>query len=318
MWLDHGLYRIFLIIKAKLTKSELALVDEGDPDGIVSGALFKMRFPRGVVVTAYPPEIKSNYLIRAIRWDFVADLPCPGKARLRADHHLSNTPCAAVEFYDPNAPASALLALKALGLEENPTASKLVSLAVETDTAQITSQEAMDLEAAVKGADFKGKLHLIEVLAKKGVDALNDEKVKEYIERYRKNKSRTEEFAALLQPPPKEVIVFFKKDYKLSYRYLTILLEKSGADFTFILVPKGLFRYRVYAGAKPESSYNAASIVEPLGGGGHKFAAGATFRSISSANALKKVLPLLKQALGRDSIDIIVVEDDGLKKTTLS
>lgn len=317
MWLYMQLYKAFLILKAKILHRKLALVDEGDPDGIVSGALFKMKYPPSIVVPAYPGEIKKNPLIKGTYWDFVADLPCPGKARVRADHHLTNTPCAEREFYDPGAPAAALMALKALQLEDDPKASKLVSLAVETDTANITSPEAMELEAAVKGADYKGKLYIIQLLAERGVEALSDDRIKSYIERYRKSQSRTEEFSSNFKSPPREAILLFKEDKGLSYRYLTILLERAGAELTFILVPKGFFKYRVYAGAKPDSSYNAARLVTPLGGGGHRFAAGATFHALSFERAVEKVLPILKKELGRESIDAIIVEGSCLKKIAL-
>ncbi|PLJ78072.1 DHH family phosphoesterase [Infirmifilum sp. SLHALR2] len=312
-----SLLKTYLVLKAVLQGRKLALVDEGDPDGIVSGALFKMKHPDGVVVLAYPGEVQRSMLIRSVKWYFVADLPCPGKAVLRADHHLTNPPCAEKEFYDPNAPASAVLALKALGLDGDPLASKLASLAVETDTANIVSQEAMDLEAAVKGADYSGKLYLIDLLASKGLDALNDERIRGFIERYGRNRGKTEEVAKSLSPPPREAVVVFEGDEGLSYRYLTILLERAGAEFTFVLVPKGLFKYRVYAGANPSSRYNAASVAAKLGGGGHRFAAGATFRALSLRRALNKVAPILKEELRSDKLEVIIVRKGGTHREVL-
>lgn len=309
------LYKLYLILQAKMSGRELALVDEGDPDGIVSGALFKMRYPNGVVLLAYPSEAQRSLLIRSVRWDFVADLPCPGKVKLRADHHLTNSPCGEREFYDPQAPASAVLALKALELDGDHVARRLVELAVETDTANIVSQEAWDLEAAVRGADYRGKLYLVELLARRGLEALKDEKVRDFIERYTRRRSRTEEYAKLLEPVPREAIVVFERDVGISYRYLTILLERAGAEFTFILVPKGLFRYRVYAGAKPDSTYNAAAVALALGGGGHKYAAGASFTAIGLGGALKKAISLLKAELGRDSLEVAFVGSGVVRRT---
>lgn len=317
MWLHTELYKAYTIFRAKLEGRELALVDEGDPDGIVSGALFKIRYPKGIVVLAYPSQVRKHPLIRRVTWDFVADLPCPGKARLRADHHLTNPPCAEKEFYDPEAPAAAVMALKALGLENDGKAAELVRYAIETDTAKITSTEAMELEAAVKGADYKGRLYIIERLAERGIEALKDEKIKVFIDRFSKNKSRTEEVAKLLQPPPREAVLVFKEDMGLSYRYLTILLERAGSEFTFLLVPKGLFKYRVYAGANPDSRYSATNVTTPLGGGGHRYAAGASFRAVSLGKALRKVLPLLKKELGDKPIEVIFIEGGRISKAQM-
>ncbi|QOJ79419.1 Fis family transcriptional regulator [Infirmifilum lucidum] len=311
------LYKLYLIARAKLEGRRIALVDEGDPDGIVSGALFRMKYPDGVVVLAYPTEAQKSVLIRSVKWDFVADLPCPGRAVLRADHHLTNPPCAEREFYDPSAPASAVLALKALELDGNAAASKLASLAVETDTANIVSQEAMELEAAVKGADYRGKLYLIALLAARGLEALKDERIRGFIERYGKSRGKTEEVAKALSPPPREAIVIFTRDERIAYRYLTILLEKAGAEFTFVLVPKGFFKYRVYVGARPSSKYNAASIASRLGGGGHKYAAGATFRALGIKGALEKVLPVLKEELNSNEIEAVVVSNGNMRKSIL-
>jgi hypothetical protein len=134
----------------------------------VSAALFKRRYPDAFVVLAHPSSVQRNPLYRLVTWDFVADLPCPGRVKVYADHHVTNKPCAEKSFHDPRAPAAALLALEALGLSEDLEARRLAELAVETDTANITSEEAELLEAAVKGAGYVEKLKLVEELARKG------------------------------------------------------------------------------------------------------------------------------------------------------
>lgn len=308
MSLYVSLYRAYQIARALIEKRPLALSDAGDVDGVVSATLFKISKPSAEIVLAHPTDVARSPILRRVYWDFVADLPCPGKAKLRADHHVTNTPCADEEYYDPSAPASALLAYKALSLEGNATATRLVELAVETDTANIKSREALLLDSAVKGAGYRGKLYLVRLLAEKGLDALNDEKVKEWIARHEEVRLRTESLAEKI-PVEEVTVVAFRKRLKLSYRYLTILLERRGAKFTLVLVPRGLFKYRVYAGAQPESSYDASTVAFRLGGGGHKFAAGALFRATSLRQALEKALEAAKTGAGVDPQKVVVVSD---------
>jgi len=73
---------------AKLRGRPIALCDVGDVDGLASAALFKKRHPEGVVILVGPSDVKK-WWVRAFTWDFVADLPCPGKAKVRADHHVT-------------------------------------------------------------------------------------------------------------------------------------------------------------------------------------------------------------------------------------
>jgi hypothetical protein len=305
-----SIYRTLQILTAQIKKKPLALSDAGDVDGIVSATLFKISKPNAEIVLAHPQDVLRSPILRRVYWDFVADLPCPGKARLRADHHVTNSPCADEEFYDPSAPASAFLAMKALSLDNNPLAVTLVNLAVETDTADIRSQEALLLDAAVKGAGYRGKLRLVELLAREGLEALKREEVREWISRHEEMRKRTEKIAEKI-PVEKVTIVAFKKDLGIAYRYLTILLERRGAEFTLVIVPRGLFKFRLYAGAQPSSSYDASVIASSLGGGGHKYAAGALFNATSLEKALKRVLSVARThyVIGDDAIYVANEED---------
>lgn len=308
MTLWRSLLRLAYIVYGIVSQRPLALSDINDVDGITSAALFKRKYPQGVVVLAYPPEVKNSPLLKRVRWEFVADLPCPGKVRIRADHHETNKPCAEQEFYDPSAPASALLALKGLGLEGDEISEQLVKIAIETDTARIETEEAMLLDAAVKGAGYLGKLYLVENLAMRGLDVLNDDRVKRWIERYNEVKRRTEEMAQAL-PVYDETLVIFEKDLHLAYRYLSILLERRGAKFTFIIVPKPFFMFRIYAGAREESPFDSSIIARRLGGGGHRYAAGASFRFFPRSKGLEMTIRELKDFMNRDRLRFIVVHD---------
>jgi len=304
------IYRVGQILYGLAAGKPMGLSDMNDVDGITSAALFKRTRPDAVVVLAYPPEVKKGVLIRRVYWDFVADLPCPGKARFRADHHETNKPCADKEYYDPEAPASALLAMRGLGLEGDPVAEALVKVAVETDTARIESREAELLDAAVKGAGYRGRLYLVERLAREGLKVIDDPRVQGWIERHMEVKRRTEEMAQRL-PVRKEEYVLFEKDLGLSYRYLSILLERRGAEFTFIVVPKPFFSYRIYAGARSESQRDAAVIARRLGGGGHKYAAGALVRAFPRSRALRLIVEELRGYTGYEKIPFIVVDGRG-------
>ena len=305
--LIRSVYRSAQILYGVASHRPMALSDMNDVDGIASAALYKRKVPEAVVVLAYPPEVRGSPLIRAVRWDFVADLPCPGKARMRADHHETNKPCAEREFYDPDAPASALLAYRGLGLEGDPVAEALVKVAVETDTARIESREAELLDAAVKGTGYRGRLFLVDRLAREGLAVLDDPRVQGWIERHMEVKRRTEEMAGRI-PLRRDLLVLFRRDLGLSYRYLSILLERRGAEFTFIVVPKPFWAYRVYAGARQESRWDAAVIARRLGGGGHRYAAGAFVRAFPRGRALERIVSELKSYMGAERLEFVVVE----------
>lgn len=307
MWED--LLNLLVVLKARLQRRRLGLADAGDPDGVVSAALFRRRYPGAVVVLAHPSSVQRSWLYRAVRWDFVADLPCPGKVRIYADHHETNTPCGEVNFHDPEAPAAALLALQALELEGDPVAKRLAELAVETDSASIVSAEAEALEAAVKGAKHIERMKLVEKLSEKGVEALKEEPALRGIRRHVKRKRKTEEFAARLET--REVmILLFRRDIGLSYRYLTILLERKGARFVAVVVPRRLLTHRVYLGAERGSGYDVSVLAKLLGGGGHSYAAGALIRALTPERAWSKLLSEAKELYKLDSVRAFVVDKE--------
>ncbi len=286
---------------AKVKGRKLALTHEEDADGIVSGALYLRVYPDAVLILARPQEMNRAAFnwFRFFMWDYVADLPCPGKARLRADHHKTNTPCAEIEYYDPEAPSAATLALKALKLENDPEMVRLVELTKQTDTANIVDDDAWDLNDAVKGANYEGRLWLAYELAKRGLKALRDERVKSWIRKNRRRRELTEKIAAMIDV--KEVtLIEFEKNLDISYRGLCTILEKRGAKFVAVIVPKE-GAYRPYFGASRESSYDAAVVASQLGGGGHKVAAGARVK------AKEEIYKALKSYLGLEKLEFTVV-----------
>lgn len=309
-----SVYRVLSICNALIARKPLALCDISDLDGIVCAALFKMRHRRGVVVLASPSDVRNSRVLRAVEWAFVADLPCPGKAALRADHHASNAPCAKEEFYDPRAPAAAVLALKALGLEGFRQAERLVELAVETDTARLESSEALALNDAVKGAGYRGKLKLAEMLSTMELErVLSSREVKKWIERYSKVRLATEKLASEL-PVVERFVAVFEKDMRISYRYLSILMERKGAKFTAIIVPKGFFLTRVYLGSL-DQAYDVSKLAEKLGGGGHPFAAGASIRGYPVRENVKRVLKEIAAFTEQKELEVYVVGEQGFKLT---
>jgi len=301
------------ILKAHLLRRPLALCDIGDLDGIACAALFKIRFPEGVVVLASPADVRRSWLLRRVSWTFVGDLPCPGRVLVRADHHASNAPCALQEFYDPSAPASAVLAARALDLCNDERAKKLVDLAVETDTANITSPEALELNDAVKGSSYRGKLRLIELLATSSLErVLSDPEVRAAIERYRGVRRATEELSERL-PPREFFVALFERDLGLSYRYLCILMERRGSKVTIVVVPKGLATVRVYLGSSSRD-HDVSRLATRLGGGGHPYAAGATVRGLRRSRVIEGILREASNFLGLSELSVIVVKEGGIEE----
>ncbi|WP_069807275.1 Fis family transcriptional regulator [Vulcanisaeta thermophila] len=310
--------RFLTLALAKLSNRPVALCDSGDVDGITSAALFLRKYPRGVVILAAPSEIYRSFWIRSVFWNFVADLPCPGKALIRADHHRTNKPCAKVEFYDPEAPCSALMALRALNLEGDPVANDLVKVAIETDTANITSREAEELDLAVRFASYGEKLYIVRNLAVNGLRALGDAKIRELVERGLRAKNRMLEIASKL-PINDVVTIYSPLNLGISYRQLTIELQRRGARMVNILLRLGRRTYRYYCGADKDGPYDCTQVATKLGGGGHKYASGAQYK-VSIFNpgmGLTLFINTLKSYLNTKELNVVILNSNGSISTTL-
>ncbi len=302
------------ILGAKICRRPIALCDIGDVDGIVSASLFLMKYPNGVVILRAPAQVQKSRWLRRFSWDFVADLPCPpgSKVRMRADHHKTNTPCADIECYDPDAPCAALLAAKLLGLENNEKVHKLVSIAIETDTANIVSKEAKLLDLAVRYSNYSTKLKIAKYLAWRELEELfKDYDISEAIRIGLEAEAIMDSIVRTL--PSREIMTIFfpkSKDFKISYRQLSIKIQKEkNTKFVNILVRRGFRTYRLYCGADKNSEYDCTHIAKILGGGGHKFAAGAQYRSsiFKPLEGFKRFINILKEYLRVSKIDVYIV-----------
>ncbi|MEL9991429.1 MAG: Fis family transcriptional regulator [Thermoproteus sp.] len=269
--------RLLDALYAKIAGRPLALTDANDVDGIASAALFLRRHPDGVVVLAYPTDVQRGRWVKWLRWDFVADLPCPGKAELRADHHETNRPCAHREYYDPDAPASAVLALKALGLSGDPVAEEIAEAARQTDTADIRDEAVRALDLAVRYAKYDEKLLIAKRLAERGLKALEDPAVAALVERGKQLAALVDKLAGLI-PAAERLAVYSPVKLPISYRSLAIALQKKGAVYVNIFVRLDRRTYRLYCGADRNSQYDCTKLATALGGGGHKYAAGAVVK----------------------------------------
>lgn len=292
-------------IYAKLKGVKLGLSHEDDVDGIVSASLFLRRFPNSVLVLAQPTEIRNSVLCwyNWFTWDFVADLPCPMKVKVYADHHKTNVPRHVESlYYDPQAPSAASLVIKALGLEGDKLSREIVRVANDADTGVYSLNESTLLNDAIKGANYQGKLYIARKMSKVGLRVLEDPLVKEWILVNRRRRERASIIAERIEVRP-ILIVEFEKDIDIPYRDLCLKLEKRGAsELCAIIVPKGR-RWRVYLGASRESRYDCSLLAAKLGGGGHKSAAGATVKD-------KRIIyELLKEFLSSSQIELTLVRD---------
>jgi len=73
-------------------------------------------------------------------------------------------------------------------------------------------------------------------------------------------------------------------------------LQKRGAKFVNILVRRARRRYRLYCGAHRDSEYDCTKVAVPLGGGGHKYAAGAQIKAplLDAERPLYMLVEMLK------------------------
>jgi len=285
------------VLAARLAGGPLALCDASDVDGIASAALFKRRHPNGYVELMGPTDVK-RWWVKLVRWDFVADLPCPGKAKIRADHHKTNKPCAEAEFYDPEAPASAVLAAKALGLEGDEVARQLVEAAVQTDTANVTDPRIKLLDLAVRYASKREKLAVVEKLAQRGLAALDEEPLRSMAVRGLEKDRLVAQIAGFI-PAEEMLFIYSPTHLGISYRLLAIELERKGAKFVNILVRRGWRTYRLYCGAHRDAPYDCAEVATRMGGGGHKYAAGALIKAplLDLGKPLRDLVAMLKPSV---------------------
>ena len=307
--------RLIDVIYAKLFRKPLILSHEEDVDGIVSATIAYIKHPDAVVVLARPRELEHYPLkvkwMKYVKWDIVADLPCPPKTVVYVDHHKSNIPRAKIVYHDPEAPAAAVLMAKAMGLEENPLVKKLIEIAVEADTANIVSQEAWDLNDAVKGSDYRGKIFLVKNLAKQGLEVLKLSEVRKWIERHRKTRENTIKLADKIRVEPIMVVRICSK-LDIHGRALSIELEKRGALFTCIIVPEKRGRLKLHFGSK--GKYDCSIIAKKMGGGGHVVAAGALIEESEE----RRFYTELKRFLELNELRVVLVKSfDSIEETTV-
>lgn len=303
-------------IKAKLLGRPLALCDIGDADGLVSAALFLMRNRNGLVAFTAANRIQRSRVYRLFTWDFVADLPCPGKAVIRADHHETNKPCARQEYYDPEAPCSAQLAAMALGLDNDDKARALVKVAIETDTAKIVSKEAFDIDMLARFSRYSEKARVARMLAEMGLEALNTPLARAIVERGYRARELMLKVANVIGVD-KIINVYFDSRLNISYRQLTIELQNRGASMVNILVRLGYRTYRYYCGADRSSGFDCTKVAVALGGGGHSYAAGAQYKApiLRPRDGVVAFIKALKAAFNTDKVNLKVVEgfEDSLR-----
>jgi len=302
--------RLIDVIKAKVFRRPLALCDGGDFDGISCAAIFLVKYPNGEVVFGGPTDVR-RWWVRLIKWDFVADLPCPGKAKVRADHHVTNTPCADEEFYDPEAPCSALMAARALKLEDNDVVKELVRIAIETDTANLESEEARKLDIIARASNYQEKKLVAHVLSREGLKALERPEIKSILERGGRMAKLVEELASKI-PVEEHLVIYSPRKLPISYRALTIRLEKRGARLVNVLVRLGYRTYRLYCGAPKEGGYDCTKVAIRLGGGGHRYASGATYKApiLSPSEGFERFIRAVKEYLGVERLRVYTLNTD--------
>ncbi|MCX8205472.1 MAG: DHHA1 domain-containing protein [Candidatus Nezhaarchaeota archaeon] len=291
--------RLLQAIEARISGAKLGLSHGNDADGIVCAALFLRRHPGGRIVLADPWEIKPTWKcwFNWLAWDFVADLPCPFRARLHVDHHRTGRPCAKQEFFNPGAPSAASMAIEALGLRGDRGAYRLVELANECDTASIKSKEAWDLNDAVKGSSLEDRVLLAKLLAAEGVEALSYPAVRRWVEVNRERRMRAFDLAGRVKVRDYVFVKLNVDDERFPVRAFMLSLEERGAKLTCIVAPrKG--RFKIYLGSRYDSDIDCAELAMKVGGGGHFHAAGATVDNVDLA------LRRLGEALGISRIEV--------------
>jgi hypothetical protein len=292
--------RLLEALKAKLTGASLALSHGGDADGAVCAALFLRRHPRGRVVLAEPWEVKPSWRcwFNWLAWDFVADLPCPFRAKLHVDHHKTGRPRAKHELFDVEAPSAASLAIKALGLQGDEVAAKLAELANECDTASIKSREAWDLNDAVKGSSVEGRVMLAKLLATRGLDAFSHPAVKAWIAVNRERRERALKLAGGVEVRDYVFIELDADEGRFPVRTFMLALEERGAKLTCVITPRRR-GFKIHLGSRRDSGIDCAELAMKVGGGGHRYAAGATVDDLDEA------LRRIGEALGLGRVTLV-------------
>lgn len=273
-----------------------------DCDGICSAALVLLKFPDAKIRFLNP---RSIFMVNK-EFDLVIDLPKPKKCKVNIDHHKSNLERLKTEgrlspkdIVDPDAPASALLLMKYLNLEENKKAKEIVEIAVAADTARHT-EETLILDKIIKASlnNEKDLLRIAKILAEKGKGFLSDgwlkKKQKEIEAELSKIKSFLKDFVDNLGVNSGFVIVdeIDAIPYHSTKDIAHMLLDR-GCDAVAVLYRDASepSKIRISIRIRRDSDIiDAETITRKLGGGGHKKAAGAITTDVKEA-----ILILLKE-----------------------
>jgi len=284
-----------------------------DCDGICSAALVLLKFPNAKIRFLNP---RSIFTVDE-EFDLVIDLPKPKKCKVNIDHHKSNLERLKKEgqlgpqdIVDPDAPASALLLMKYLNLEESKKAKEIVEIAVAADTARHT-EETLILDKIIKASlnNEKDLLRIAKILAEKGKNFLSDEwlkkKQKEIEAELSKIKSFLKDFVDSLGVNSGFVIVdeIDAIPYHSTKDIAHMLLDR-GCDAVAVLYRDASepSKIRISIRVRRDSDViDAEAITRKFGGGGHKKAAGAITTDVKEA-----IFMLLKEFTGKSPTRSVV------------
>ena len=284
-----------------------------DCDGICSAALVLLKFPNAKIRFLNP---RSIFTVDE-EFDLVIDLPKPKKCKVNIDHHKSNLERLKKEgqlgpqdIVDPDAPASALLLMKYLNLEESKKAKEIVEIAVAADTARHT-EETLILDKIIKASlnNEKDLLRIAKILAERGKNFLSDEwlkkKQKEIEAELSKIKSFLKDFVDSLGVNSGFVIVdeIDAIPYHSTKDIAHMLLDR-GCDAVAVLYRDASepSKIRISIRVRRDSDViDAEAITRKFGGGGHKKAAGAITTDVKEA-----IFMLLKEFTGKSPTRSVV------------
>jgi len=301
-------------VKIDWRASVLNVAVHGDDcDGICSAALVLLKFPNAKIRFLNP---RSIFTVDE-EFDLVIDLPKPKKCKVNIDHHKSNLERLKKEgqlgpqdIVDPDAPASALLLMKYLNLEESKKAKEIVEIAVAADTARHT-EETLILDKIIKASlnNEKDLLRIAKILAERGKNFLSDEwlkkKQKEIEAELSKIKSFLKDFVDSLGVNSGFVIVdeIDAIPYHSTKDIAHMLLDR-GCDAVAVLYRDASepSKIRISIRVRRDSDViDAEAITRKFGGGGHKKAAGAITTDVKEA-----IFMLLKEFTGKSPTRSVV------------
>ncbi|MDP7081082.1 MAG: DHHA1 domain-containing protein [Candidatus Undinarchaeales archaeon] len=290
----------------------MRIVAHTDFDGLASAALVSMATSIDDVVFTRPDTVDEV----AEEGDIVVDLPYTPKASVWLDHHASQTGRVQGITYegelDPTAPCAAVVVARYYELA-GPRVDRILELARATDQFRMELPDVRRLTFALEyRQDSRFLLHILRLVRDEGMDAVFTDAT--FLKRLRRfTEEREAPTLKLLENGDcvtvcdgRIALVDVPDRKRYSSKVAELALYEQGIDLVITVTTHTDGRGRLSFGTNPDRDvpFDCSRVASALGGGGHPYAAGASFDPELREGTVERLKELITEECARQGIPL--------------